>query len=530
MTHDTPQNQPSVEHIATSTTQSGQEHSLETRKNDPDNANIVIADKPLSDYKSLPLHWLWPGRIPYCKLTILDGEPGLGKSLFTLDLTARITTGQPMPDGSPGIQGNVVLISPENAISDVIKPRVEAGGGDPSRVHLIPSVRICNPITGSDQISPFTLPTHFPILTNAIKKTRPVLVIIDPFMAVLKSSIKGLHDPTCRHVLTRLALLSQQADCALIIVHHHPGPGKPLLYGSGGPVTYIAGHRTGLLLAQHPSDEDIRILATIKNNFSAKACNLIYRIVSNSSGIPTIRWLGANYTSTASLLKDSTHHLRYSPERQALLKILRTSPVPLSPKELATQTCQDYTLVKQMLRRMFKADEILYPAYGLYTSHDRPLIEAPISENTTIIPTTLATPATDPDLDQLITPTTLLTLNLPASNVALPPNAPEHNTLITPPTPTAFPIPLHEKTPTPPPSFEISIESIRNLLRCSYKDHHLHWIFSTNKAGCPICDIWINNDTNLNPDLRILYDTLAQHPPRPGESNPAWLHRILPLL
>jgi hypothetical protein len=353
-------------------------------------------------------------------------------------------------------------------------------------------------------------------------------------------------------------------------VHHHPGPGKPLLYGSGGPVTYIAGHRTGLLLAQHPSDEDIRILATIKNNFSAKACNLIYRIVSNSSGIPTIRWLGANYTSTASLLKDSTHHLRYSPERQALLKILRTSPVPLSPKELAIQTCQDYTLVKQMLRRMFKADEILYPAYGLYTSHDLPLIEGPISENATIIPTTLATtdpdldqpittdtpttlatpatdpapdqptttdtpatlatPATDSDLDQPITPTTLVTLNLPASNVALPANAPEHNTLITPPTPTVFPIPLHEKTPTPPPSFEISIESIRNLLRCSYKDHHLHWIFSTNKAGCPICDIWINNDTNLNPDLRILYDTLAQHPPRPGESNPAWLHRILPLL
>src|SRR6266568_2514520 len=541
MTTDNPQNQPSQEQIKDKTTQISQE----IHKDDPGTETIEEGVTPLSSFKPLPLRWLWPGRILRGKLTILDGEPGLGKSLFTLDLAARVTTGQPMPDGSPGKQGNVILIAPEDAISDLIKPRIEAAGGDPSRIHLIPYVRRRNHITGSDDISVFTLPAHLPILEAAIKNTRAVLVIIDPLMAVLASSIKGLHDPNSRRALNPLALLAQQANCSILIVHHHGSFGNPLLYRSRGPVTFIAGQRTGLLVAQHPSDEDIRILATTKNNFSAKASNLIYQVVGNADGIPSIRWLGANYTPTASLLKGGPYHLQYSFERQGLLKILRASPVPLSPKELASQTGQDHTLVKQMLRRMFKTGEILSPAYGLYSSHDLPLAQTPFSENNTpATPTTLATLTTPttlshPDSDQAITPntpatlatpTTLTTLDHPDSNFPLTPTTTEHNTLITPPTPSGSSIPIHEETPTTPASFETTIENLRNLLRCSYKDHHLHWIFSTNKAGCHICDTWINNDTNLNPTMRTLYDTLAQHPARPGESNPTWLHRIALLL
>jgi AAA domain len=91
----------------------------------------------LSDIKSEQLHWLWEKRIPRGRLTILDGDPGLGKSLLTLDLAARITTGSPMPDGTPGVKGSVILIAPEDGVADTIKPRVEAAGGDPSRIRLL---------------------------------------------------------------------------------------------------------------------------------------------------------------------------------------------------------------------------------------------------------------------------------------------------------------------------------------------------------------------------------------------------------
>ncbi len=536
MTTDNPQNQPSQEQITYKTTQISQEI-----HKDPGTVTIEEFGTPLSDLKSQPLHWLWPGHILRCNLTILEGDPGLGKSLFTLDLASRVTTGQPMPDGSPGIKGDVILIAPEDRPLNVIKPRVEAAGGDPSRIRLLSHVHTINPITGEERLPPFTLPGHLPKLIATIKDTRAVLVIIDPLTAVLPSGINGPSEKDIGRGLFPLAEIALKTGCAILIVHHHNKSSfsNPLLFRSGGMLSSLALVRTGLLVVQHPSNENTCILTTTKNNFSAKASNLTYQVVGNAGGIPSIRWLGTNDIPTTSLLKCAPLHLQYSIERQALLKTLQASSAPLSPKELAMQTDQDHTLVKQMLRRMLKAGEIVSPCYGLYTSHDHLLTGTPFSENNTAIPatpttlTTPTTPASDSAANLAVsppTPTTPATLDHPDSNFTLPPTIPEHNTLITPPTPSTSSIPMHEETSTPPASFETTIEKLRNLLRCSYKDHHLHWIFSTNKSGCPICDTWINNDTNLNPNMRTLYDTLAQHPPRPGESNPTWLHRIAPLL
>src|SRR5437588_3385500 len=117
MTTDNPQNQPSQEQINDKTTQISQE----IHEDDPVTKFIEECGTPLSDFKTLPLHWLWPGRILRGKLTILEGDPGLGKSLFALDLASRVTTGRPMPDGSPGIKSNVILIAPEDRPTEVIK-------------------------------------------------------------------------------------------------------------------------------------------------------------------------------------------------------------------------------------------------------------------------------------------------------------------------------------------------------------------------------------------------------------------------
>jgi len=116
----------------------------------------------LSDVQELPLHWLWEKRILRGKITLLDGDPDLGKSLITLDLAARVTTGRPMPDGTPGIQGNVILVAPEDDAADTIKPRVLAAGGDPTRIRLLTFIDNPDPLSGKANLSPFTLPTHLP--------------------------------------------------------------------------------------------------------------------------------------------------------------------------------------------------------------------------------------------------------------------------------------------------------------------------------------------------------------------------------
>src|SRR5205807_5720280 len=138
----------------------------------------------LSHIESEQLHWLWEKHIPRGKLTTLDGDPGLGKSLLTLDLAARITTGRPMPDGTPGLQGSVLLIAPEDSAADIIKPRIEAAGGDPSHIRLLNFVEHTNPRTGETSPSSFTLSEHFIPLIHTIHRTFPTLVIIDPLVAV----------------------------------------------------------------------------------------------------------------------------------------------------------------------------------------------------------------------------------------------------------------------------------------------------------------------------------------------------------
>ncbi len=97
----------------------------------------VVLGLLLSDVKAQEVRWLWDRHIPLGKITLLDGDPGMGKSLLAINLAARVTTGQPMPDGTPGQQGGVILIAPEDGAGDTLRPRLEAAGGDPSRVFLL---------------------------------------------------------------------------------------------------------------------------------------------------------------------------------------------------------------------------------------------------------------------------------------------------------------------------------------------------------------------------------------------------------
>ena len=78
------------------------------------------------------VEWLWEGRIPLGKIAVLDGDPGLGKSAVTLDLAARVTTGSPMPDGSPGSNGGVLVLNAEDDEADTIVPRLAAMGREPN--------------------------------------------------------------------------------------------------------------------------------------------------------------------------------------------------------------------------------------------------------------------------------------------------------------------------------------------------------------------------------------------------------------
>ena len=93
------------------------------------------------DVTCAPVLWLWPGRIPRAKITVLDGDPGLGKSTITLDLAARVSSGHRMPYCTEKcVGGGVILLSAEDDASDTIVPRLKAAGADLENVHIVDSV------------------------------------------------------------------------------------------------------------------------------------------------------------------------------------------------------------------------------------------------------------------------------------------------------------------------------------------------------------------------------------------------------
>src|SRR5581483_9800249 len=98
----------------------------------------------------MALDWLWPGYLARGKLVLLDGDPGLGKSLLTLDLIARLGRGRPLPDGSPGPPPcTSVRLSLEDDAADTIRPRAEAAGADLARL-LVPAFDGCAPQLPAD--------------------------------------------------------------------------------------------------------------------------------------------------------------------------------------------------------------------------------------------------------------------------------------------------------------------------------------------------------------------------------------------
>src|SRR4051812_15502629 len=93
--------------------------------------------KRMSDVVPEPIHWLWRNRLARGKVTLMAGDPGLGKSQITLNAGAHVSTGTPWPDGDLCEQGSIVILSAEDAANDTVRPRLEAADADLDRVHIL---------------------------------------------------------------------------------------------------------------------------------------------------------------------------------------------------------------------------------------------------------------------------------------------------------------------------------------------------------------------------------------------------------
>jgi len=371
----------------------------------PDNSestpvpNVEAPGLLLSEVETQPVAWLWEKRIPLGKITVLDGDPGMGKSLIAAQLAACVSTGRPMPDGTPGKQGGVILIAPEDSAEDTLKPRLEAAGGDPSQVLLLNTVEGLDVKRIEIRDRPFSLSHDLDTLEKAIKRMQAVLVILDPLTAVLGHRIDSSRDQDVREVFTPLAQLAERTGCAVLIIRHlsRSSAGNPLYRGAGS-IGIIAAARIGLIVTADPSDENKRLLATTKNNLSKQASNLTYQVVDNTLGVPYIQWLEENHHPVKALF----NHTNLSYERQAILKVLKDSSSPLRPGEVANRTELNHTNVRKMLPRLLHAGEIASPARGLYTALEHSSLPSNLHENRDVPTETIVTNVSTVSNDEIM--------------------------------------------------------------------------------------------------------------------------------
>jgi len=250
--------------------------------------------RPVSDITARNLAFLWQSRLPFGKLAILDGDPGLGKSLVTLDLCARVTKGRCFPDGTPGRPAaNVIILNAEDASADTIAPRLRALAADLDRVFIL---------HGEDDAGalPLRLPTHIAALDHILTTTHAKLVVIDPIVAYLDAAVMIACDQSVRQALACLARLAQKHDCVILLVRHlNKRGGHRSLYRGGGSIGFLAACRTAWLIAEEPDHPGHRVLAQIKNNVAPPQPSLAFQILAEEGQPPVVSWLSGTRPFTA---------------------------------------------------------------------------------------------------------------------------------------------------------------------------------------------------------------------------------------
>ena len=262
----------------------------------------------MADVEPKPVPWLWQNRIPLGALTILDGDPDLGKSTVALDIAARVTNGAPMPGEADGRDpANVVVVLAEDNLNNTTRPRLDAARADPRRVFAVTAITPVECDDPSDE-QPFTL-SHDDLdqLEFVVREHRPRLIVIDPLMAYMPSGLDTNKDTDVRKPLGRLVRMAAQYDVAIVLVRHlRKGEGSAKHRGSGSiGITGIA--RSVLLVGEHPDDPESRCIALTKGNLaSSRTPTLRYTFEETDCNAARICWHGACEVSAAQLATTTT--------------------------------------------------------------------------------------------------------------------------------------------------------------------------------------------------------------------------------
>jgi len=215
------------------------------------------------------INWLWKPYIALGKITVIQGDPGTGKTTLALAIAALISKNRRMPTGrSNAISGNVIFQSGEDSLRDTIKPRLVACKADCSKIAFMESD--CG--------------LNLKDFEDAITSTNARLVVIDPLQAFLSANQDITSTKNMRPFLRELGNAAERTGAAVIIIGHmNKNDRAKGIYRGLGSIDITAAARSVLLIGKRKSDENIRFMAQIKNNLSEFGKAISFSINKNGS-------------------------------------------------------------------------------------------------------------------------------------------------------------------------------------------------------------------------------------------------------
>jgi predicted ATP-dependent serine protease len=212
----------------------------------------------MSEVQSQEIEWLWYPFIPYGKLTIIQGDPGDGKTTLVLNIAAKLSKGEGLePEMNPSNPINVIYQTAEDGLSDTVKPRLELAGADCEKILVI-----------DESIKSLSMIDER--LEEALARTGAKLLILDPIQAYLGGGMDMNRANEARDMTKRLGALAEKYRCAILLIGHmNKASGNKAAYRGMGSIDFFAVARSVLLVGRVEGEPNIRAVVQIKNNLAA---------------------------------------------------------------------------------------------------------------------------------------------------------------------------------------------------------------------------------------------------------------------